>query len=193
MKIPELENGEKYVGLYVVDFGENTGVGFAAEEVAELLESEKFKDCRVYKIHRAYPDGKIELKGVRNQIFQLEMGMFFYSYNLAAAENDFKALVQLAEQAYPPGRAKVHLAKYANDKFVVALIYPAEYNDEFSGWLLDGDYKTLGPAEGGIEAVRRYYGDGPEILERQQLFGRSNYQSRTGQELLAATRMAVQR
>ena len=62
MKLPELKKPDKYIGLYVVDFGNHSGVGFTASEVAELLESEKFKDCKVYKIHNAYPDGRLELK-----------------------------------------------------------------------------------------------------------------------------------
>ena len=79
MKLPKLEKPDKYVGLYVFDFGDSSGVGFTAEEVAELLESEKFQDCKAYKIHRAYPDGRLELKGVRREIFQLEAGILFYA------------------------------------------------------------------------------------------------------------------
>ena len=71
MRLPKVQNSEKYAGLYVFDFGGHTGVGFTAQEVAELLESEKYRDCKVYKIHRAYPDGRLELKGVRAEIFQL--------------------------------------------------------------------------------------------------------------------------
>jgi len=47
MKLPKLEKPDKYVGLYVFDFGDHVGVGFAAEEVAELLESEKYRDGKV--------------------------------------------------------------------------------------------------------------------------------------------------
>ena len=193
MKLPKVEKADKYVGLYVFDFGDHTGVGFTAQEVAELLESEKYKDCKVYKIHRAYPDGRLELKGVRAEIFQLEAGMFFYSGSLETAKRDFKGLVNLAVGAAPPCRAKVHLARYSDEKFAVAVIYPAEYDDEISRWLLDGEYKTSGAAEGGIAVVQRYYDDKPQILERHQLFGESEWVSRTGQELLAATRLAVQR
>jgi hypothetical protein len=64
MKLPEVKDSQKYKGLYVVDFGGRCGVGFTADEVAELLESEKFKDVKVYKIYKAYPDGRMELKGV---------------------------------------------------------------------------------------------------------------------------------
>ncbi|MBA7659888.1 hypothetical protein ES703_67882 [subsurface metagenome] len=193
MKLPELEKPEKYVGLYIFDFGDHVGVGFTAQEAAELLESEKYKDGKVYKIHKAYPDGKLELKGVRADTFQLEAGMFFYSSELETAGRDFKALVNLAVKSVPPCRAKVHLTKYSDDKFVVALIYPAEYDDEVSSWLLDSEYKTGGAAEAGIEPVRRYYDYKPEILKRHQLFGKSELISRTGEELLACLKLAVQR
>ena len=74
MNLPELEKPEKYVGLYIFDFGDHAGVGFTAEEIAELLESEKYKDGKVYKIHKAYPDGRLEIKGVTRETFQLEAG-----------------------------------------------------------------------------------------------------------------------
>jgi len=193
MKLPELQNSRKYVGLYVFDFGEHTGVGFTAEEVAELLESEKYKDGKVYKIHKAYPDGRLELKGVLKETFQLEAGMFFYSSNIDTARCNFKEFVNLAGKTAPPCRAKVHLAKYSKDKFVVALIYPAEYDDEVSSWLLDGGYKTAGAAEGGTVAVQKYYDRKPQILDRHQLFSRTELVSRTGEELLASLKSAVQR
>jgi len=193
MKLPKLKNSEKYIGLYIFDFGEHTGVGFTAEEVAELLESEKYKHSKVYKIHRAYPDGTLELKGVPAQTFQLEAGIFFYSNSLESTRRDFKKLVDLADKITPPCRAKVHLSKYSNDKYVVALIYPAEYDDELSSWLLDGQYKTSGAVESGVGAVQRYFNFEPEILDRYQLFAKSELRSRSGQELLAGLKLAVQR
>jgi hypothetical protein len=193
MKLPELKKPEKYAGLYIFDFGDHVGVGFTAQEVAELLESEKYSYGKVYKIHRAFPDGKLELKGVTTETFQLEAGMFFYSTESETARRDFKELVNMAVKTAPPSRAKVHLAQYDDDNFVTAIIYPAEYDDEFSLWLLEGGYKTSGPAEGGIEAVQKYYDQKPKNLERHQLFGESETISRTGEELLASVKMAVQR
>jgi hypothetical protein len=193
MKLPEIKNPDKYVGLYIVDFGDHSGVGFTADEAAELLESEKFKDIKVYRIYNAYPDGRIELKGVPNENFELEAGMFFYQFDRTIAESDFKRLIGSAVRTAPPAKAKVHLAKYNSEKFATAIIFPAEYNDQFSRWLGDINYKTSGPAEGGIEAVKRYYANAPEILERHQLFGQQKFESRTGAELLAAIKMAVVR
>ncbi|MBN1795314.1 MAG: hypothetical protein JW804_01445 [Sedimentisphaerales bacterium] len=193
MDIPKLEKAVRYVGLYVVDFGEHSGVGFTAQEVAELLESEKYKDVQVYKIHKAYPDGRIELKGIPAQTFQLETGMFFYSADEETAKDDFKRLSAIAVSSAPPCRAKVHLAKYSDDKFVTAIVYPAEFDEEISDWLLANDYKTPGLAEGGISATQQYYQSAPEVLERHQLFGKDENNSRTGDELLAKVRLAVQR
>ena len=193
MELPELERPDRYVGLYVFDFGDHTGVGYTAQEVAELLESEKYGGGKVYKIHRAYPDGKLEIKGVPVETFQLEAGMFFYSQDGEAARRDYRALVDLAVRTAPPCRAKVHLARYSEDKFAVALIYPAEYDEEISSWLIEGDYRTAGAAEGGTNAVQRYYDSAAEILERHQLFGQSEHISRTGTELLASVKLAVQR
>ncbi len=193
MDVPKLQKPDKYIGLYVVDFGDHSGVGFTAQEVAELLESEKFKDVTVYKIHNAYPDGRLELKGVPPRTFQLEAGTFFYSDDLETTREDFKKLIGISVTAAPPCRTKVHLAKYNDRRFAVALIYPAEYEDEISKWLLDNNYKTDGPAEGGTAAVTQYYQSQPEILERHQLFTKNELESRTGEELLAATKLAVQR
>jgi len=193
MELPKLEKPDKYVGLYIFDFGDHAGVGFTAQEIAELLESEKYSHGKVYKVHRAYPDGKLELKGVLAETFQLEAGMFFYSHDRTSAERDYKSLVHLAVRVAPPCRAKIHLAKYADDKFAVAFIYPAEYDDEVSSWLAESDYKTAGAAEGGTGAVQRYYDSAAEIIERHQLFGQSDLASRTGEELLASLKLAVQR
>jgi hypothetical protein len=193
MKLPELEKPEKYVGLYIFDFGDHTGVGFTAQEVSELLESEKYRDGKVYKIHKAYPDGKLEIKGVQAATFQLEAGMFFYSSDKETAQRDFRQLVDLAVRTAPPCRAKVHLATNGEESFVVALIYPAEYDDEVSSWLSLGEYRTSGAAEGGVGAVQRYYDLRAEVLDRHQLFGESESVSRTGEELLACVKLAVQR
>jgi len=193
MKLPKLDKPDRYKGLYVFDFGDHAGVGFTAEEVAELLDSERYGEGKVYKIHRAYPDGRLELKGVPAARFQLEAGMFFYAGDEATARADFQRLVNLAVRAVPPCRAKVHLAQYADDKFAVALIYPAEYDDEVSSWLLEGDFRTAGAVAGGSGAVEQYYQDEPNILDRHQLFETSANVSRTGDELLASLTRAVQR
>ncbi|MGH2272333.1 hypothetical protein ACQ9LF_11085 [Anaerohalosphaeraceae bacterium U12dextr] len=193
MKLPVIDNTKRYVGLYVVDFGGHSAVGFTALEVAELLESEQFADIKVYKIHNAYPDGTMELVGVPNETFELEAGMFFYAGDETTARDDFKRLTNIAVTSSAPSRAKVHLARLSDNAFVTALIYPAEYDDQFSRWLLDNRYMTQGVAEGGTGAVQRYYDIPKEILDQRQLFAADSFEQLTGVELLAATRRVMVR
>ena len=192
MKLPEVKEAPKYVGLYVVDFGDHSGVGFTAAEVAELLDSERFADVHVYKIHRAYPDGQMELKGVTSERFGLEAGMFFYAADETTAKDDFTRLLAWAETQLPPSRCKAHLSK-TEQGYLTALIYPAEFDDEFSRWLLEGQYRTAGAVEGGTSAVGGYYDAAPQILEREQLWPQESLESLHGEALLEATKRAVVR
>lgn len=190
MKLPQVQEASKYVGLYVVDFGDHSGVGFTASEVAELLESERFADVHVYKIHRAAPDGTLELKGVAPQTFELEAGMLFYAADEAPARDDYARLLAWADEQLPPGRCKVHLAK-TDAGYVTALIYPAEFDDEFSRWLLDGRYRTAGMVEGGVSAIAGYYAQEPEVLERTQLWPAESLESLHGEALFDAAKRAI--
>ena len=181
------------MGLYVVDFGDHSAVGFTAEEVAELLDSEANRDVRIYKIYNATPDGRMELKGVAREVFGLEAGMFFYARDEQAGKADVERLCGLANTTPPPTRAKAHFASDNNGGFVTALIYPAEYDQEFSRWLLDGRYRTEGAIEAGPNAVQRYYDADWKILDQRQLWGQKSIESFQGQTLRDAARKAVVR
>ncbi|MCD6175494.1 MAG: hypothetical protein J7K65_07005 [Planctomycetes bacterium] len=192
MKLPEINEANKYMGLYVVDFGDHCGVGFTAEEVAELLESERFADVQVYKVHRANPDGTMELKGVTKEAFQLEAGMFFYAADEKTARADFRRLTAWSDTQLPPARCKTQLTNTDNTH-LIALIYPAEFDEAFSQWLLDGHYRTAGQVEGGTGAVQQYYDAEPNILERKQLWPSSSIEHFQGEALLEATNRAIVR
>ena len=192
MKLPEVKNADKYTGLFVVDFGDHCGVGFVAEEVAELLESEQFADVQIYQVHRANPDGTMELKGVNKETFQLEAGMFFYAADETTARNDYQRLLAWSDKQLPPGRCKVQLAN-SGDSYATALIYPAEFDEAFSRWLLDGNYRTAGEVEGGTGSVRRYYDANWDVLERKQLWPSSSIEHLQGEALLEATNRAIVR
>ena len=192
MKLPEIKEADKYTGLYVVDFGDHCAVGFTAEEVAELLESEQFATVQAYKVHRANPDGTMELKGLSKETFQLEAGMFFYANDAETAQDDYQRLLAWADEQLPPARCKVHLANNG-DSYVTALVYPAEFDDAFSRWLLDGNYRTAGQVEGGTSATQRYYDAVPEVLDRKQLWPASSIEHLQGKMLFEATKRAIVR
>lgn len=192
MNIAQVSEPEKYVGLYVVDFGDHSGVGFTAGEVAELLDSEQYADVKVYRIYRALPDGTMELRGVSGHTFQKESGMFFYADSEGAARDDYDRLLVWAAKQLPPARCKVHLAHWGQT-FVTALVYPAEYDDAISSWLIDGGYRTAGLVQAGPDAVRQYYDHGGEILDQSQLWPEKSIQNLTGSELFDAAKRAVVR
>jgi hypothetical protein len=192
MKLPEIKDAGQYTGLFVIDFGDHCGVGFVAEEVAELLESERFADVQVYQVHRANPGGTMELKGINKETFQLEAGMFFYANDAESTRGDYQRLLAWSDKQLPPARCKVQLAN-ADNAHLVALIYPAEFDDAFSKWLLDGNYRTAGQVEGGTSAVQRYYDAEPNILDRKQLWPSSAIEHFQGESLLEATNRAIVR
>lgn len=197
MNWPALEEPQRYAGLYVYDFGDWTAVGYTAEEIAILLESEEYGTGKAYRIQRATPDGQFELRGVSTERFHAEGGMLFYRASETPARADFDALCAIGGDSPPPCRAKVHLADRGPQtgpaRFVTALIYPAEYEDEISHWLMDADYAGGDLAEGGISHVSNYYGEEKTILERQQLWSRSTIPARSAEDVFASVRRAVQR
>jgi hypothetical protein len=197
MILPRVNDGQRLQGLYVYDFGEWTAVGYTAAEIAILLEDANYRGGRVYKIHRATPDGQMELKGVSPERFQLESGMFFYRSELAQAKTDYVGLRAAADETSPPCRAALQLADRSpaagDQRFVTGLIYPAEYEDEISAWLTQVEFYGGDLAEGGISHVTNYYHEQKTVLERQQLWSQPAIPSRSPEEVLASVRQAVQR
>ncbi len=197
MQLPVVANADRYRGLYVYDFGDWSAVGYTAEEIAILLEDPATAGGGVYRIMRATPDGRMELRGVAAERFQLESAMLFYRRGADQARDDFAALTTMAQETPPPCRAFVHLADRGAaagpTRYVTALIYPAEQDEEIARWLLDRQYAGGDTVEGGVSPVGNYYDEEKTILERQQLWSAHTIPSRSREEVLASTRRAVQR
>ncbi len=197
MKLPGVENAPKYQGLYVYDFGDWTAVGYTAGEIAILAESERYRGGKVYRIHRATPDGRMELQGVSANRLSVESGMFFYRKDLAAARADFESLKEAGETDPPPCRAFIHLtersAARGATRYVTALIYAAEQENEMARWLTALAYDGGDVAEGGSSHVSNYQQEIKTILDRQQLWSPQTIPSRSADQVLASVRQAVQR
>ncbi len=194
IKLPKVEAPERYTGLYVFDFGDQAAVGYTADEIAVLLESGRHRDGKVYRIHRALPDGTMELEGVPRARFEAEDGVFFYRADAAKARQDFQELSRLAEASSPPCRMKTHLARLEGEPVVhvTAMMFPAEYTHDVSAWLKEIGYRGGDYCEGGISQVTAYQACSATILERGQLHA-TGAQSRPAEEVLASTHLPVQR
>lgn len=197
MNLPKLSDPGRYRSLYVFDFGDWTAVGYTAPEVAILLEDPRYQAGKVYKIHNATPDGRLELRGVSTERFQLESAMLFWRDNLGDAREDFDALCAAVDRQPPPGRGFVHfaesLAAGQAGRFVTALVYPSEYDDEFARWLLDIDFQGGEQVEGGISMATTYYQLDRHVIDRRQLWSAATIAARTADEVFASVRQAVQR
>lgn len=191
IKIETTDAPEKYTGLYVVDFGDYSSIGFTGEQVEALLESEKDSDMKIYKIYNAYPDGTFELRGMPKEVFNLESGLFFYGKSLEQSRQDYRRLLELVQGAESfPVRARLELSRIEEDCCLMALIYPAEADGDVSRWLLEKDYTTSGAAEGGIGKVEKYYASKPQVIESEQIL--SGKQTRETEKLFSSVKYAAQ-
>lgn len=193
MKLLAIENGPALQGLYVYDFGDWTAVGCTAAEIAVLLEDKQQSAGTIYRIHRAYPDGRMELKGVSAERWQLENGMFFYRNDLDGARLDFQSLCLAADADPPPCRAFVQLADRTEaqpfDRYVTALIYPSEFEDDMAAWLLARNFMGGDRVEAGISHVTNFYAEQKDVLDRRQLWSRASSPARLPREILADRRV----
>lgn len=194
MKLPGLEQPESYAGLYVFDFAGQVAVGYTADEIAVLLESERYVDGKVYRIHRALPDGTMELQGVSRETFQKEDGLLFHRATRDAARADFEELARMAAAEKPPCRMKLQLAALSGSptSHLTVVIFPAEYTHDVAEWLNRIGFEGGNVVEGGPSQVTSYYDASPEVLERRQLWPEGSL-SRPAEEVLASTHLAVQR
>ena len=194
MKLPVLDNPTAYRGLYVFEFDDSVGVGYTAEEIESLLETERFAEGKVYKIYNAAPDGTMEIRGVPASHFQVESGTFFCSSEATAAAEDYETLLKLAEATPPPCRAKVQAGVIEGAKFAhgVGLIYPAEAEDEIGRWLLEIGYQGGQTVEAGASRVSHWYGHA-KVYWRAQLSPPQSLAPRNREELFETIGQPIQR
>lgn len=186
MNLPRTQNPQAYAGSYVVDLGGEVAMGYSAEQVAIILESARYADAKVYKVVRAYPDGRMEIRGVDRSRFHLEDGLFFYRQQLDQARADFETLKQAAQQSPPPCRATWHLAKTPDSPLgsLTALIFPAEYTDEIADWLTAISFEGGHEVAGGISRITGYRNDAT-VLARHQFWPAQRLAGQTAEQVLA--------
>ncbi len=193
MKIPETERAGDYVDLYIIDFGDSCAMGYTADEVAVLLESERFAEAKVYRIYGARPDGSMEIVGVAREKFGLESGMFFHCRTEETGRRDYEYLCGWSEENRPPCRAKLHLAKLEDGTLLIGLIYPAEYEHQVGKWLSGSEFRGEGAVDAGISQVSRYYESKAERRAEKQLTANDVMRCRGRDELLACVGIELQR
>jgi len=132
--------------------------------------------------------------GVSTRRFLLESGMFFFSRTPEKALADFDALALLATGDQAPSRAKLQLAqvKGAAMPHAVALIYPAEFDAEWSAWLTSTGYRGGESCDGGTSHVAAWYSDA-NVMNSVQVLGVLDHAVRPLEDLLATVGKPLQR
>lgn len=194
MKLPPLHDPQKYAGLYIFNFGDHVSVGYTAEEIAILLDSGRFPDGQAYRIYRAAADGTMELEQVSRAALRREDGLLFYRHLVREARRDFNHLIRLAEHAPPPCRLAAELAKIrsAGPGYLTAVIYPAEGSQQVSEWLNRIKFEGGDFVRGGAAELACYRNASPVVVDQRRWAGTQG-PSRSAEEVLATTDLAVQR
>lgn len=194
MRLPPLRDPLQYAGLYVFDFGDHVSVGYTADEVRILLDSGRFAAGHAYRVHRALPDGTLELQQVEREALRREDGLLFYRHLVRDARRDFDQLVGLADNDPPPCRALAQLAKIqtAGPGYLSALIFPAEAGGRISAWLERIKFEGGDFVRGGSSELECFFGAHPVIIDQRE-WAETRSGSRSAQEVLATTNLAVQR
>lgn len=194
MIIPPIAEPARYVGLYIVDFGDHVSVGYTAREVSFLLDDDRFKDARVYQIHRVQPDGGLDLRGVTEPDFGTQEALLFFRRDRETARADFDALIELATGALPPCAVAVELATLSETRECVTVLrFPAESTTALGAWLNSIGYVGGERVEGGRSAADHYRSAAKDVLSTHQLFPPADRTSRPLDQVLAATHQPLQR
>lgn len=195
-RLPRLTDPQRYQGLYVVDFGDTLSVGYVAGEVATLFESNRFPRMRAFRIHRALPDGTVSLAQVSRDRFRpgTEEALFFLQDSEPAARDDFDTLRDLAEDRFPcPARVELAELPGREYPFLTVLIYPAEYTDDVSSFLLAASYQGGETVEFGTHHLAAFRRANPRVIDQAAITPAAASAPRSLEDLLTTRHFATQR
>jgi hypothetical protein len=195
VKLPRLDNPQRYVGLYVYDFGERAAVGYTAEEIQVLQASPEHGAGHAYRICSATADGQLMLRGVARIDSSSEEGMIFFQSGEPAARGDFEDLKDRAQSAPPPCVVHWHLASDEQLEYVhfTMLRYEAEHSDAVGQWLLQIGFMGGVRVDCGPRVVSYYQGGRIRETERVAIAPHASLRSRPRWEVLATVGQPIQR
>ena len=137
MHLPPISNPQRYVGLYVYDFGTHVSVGYTAGEIGVLLASVEHGDGTAYEIYRVSEAGGFELRGVAGARLMAQEAMGFLREDEEAARRDYESLKSVAAEHPAPCRVDVHREKLDafTPPYATILIYSVAASAVLSDWL----------------------------------------------------------
>lgn len=128
---------QKYVGLYVYDFGDHVAVGYTAAEVRILRETEAHRDGTAYEIYRVSEEGAIELRGVHDERLTTREAVCFLRATASAARRDYEAIRAAADRDPVPTDVETQLGTLQgfDPPHVTGVSYPTSAATVMARWL----------------------------------------------------------
>jgi len=195
VKLPALDQPQRYVGLYVYDFGDHASVGYTAREIRYLRESQSHRHGTAYEIYRATDDGVVELRGTLDERLGACEAMCFLRHDAAQARRDYDAYCESAERHPVPCPTEILLARLYDFEppDVTALLYAASAGTAMSGWLTSAGVRAGDVVVGGIDAHAQLVASGGLRIASRQLRTLIDYQDRSAEEVLRTIHLPLQR
>ncbi len=195
MRIPPLKSPERYVGLFVFDFGDHTSVGYTVEEIAILRRQPKYANGVAYSVQAADESGRMELCGLSAERLCTEEGLIHGYKETDAARLSYDCLQDLAEDHPLPARVRLELAEYHAHRapHVVVLMYPAYAAGLIGDWLRRSGFDGGDVVTAGASEIASYRASNSLRIASCELPGRIDYTPRDEAEVLADVHLPVQR
>lgn len=195
LTLPPIPNAARYAGLYIFDFGEHVAVGYTAAEIAFLRAHPEFAGGTAYEIYRADADGRIELRGARDDRLHAREAFCFLRADASAANDDYLSLKRNAEANPPPCSIELQLSKLYSGEFpyVTALLHAAAHADAVAGWLSAGGFMGGDQIQVGVHALAWLQQSGGVRLASCQPAALQVLADRTPEEILLAIHEPIQR
>ena len=184
MRLPVVEHPERYVGLYVFDFGTHVSIGYTASEIELLRQAASHREGTAYEIYRIDDSGRYELRGACDERLAAQEALCFLHADLTAARSDYDRLTAHAAQHPVPCAAEVILARIAafDPPGVAAVTYPGVSFDV----LVDKCSRDHGPAAARKTPVAARVGFSNNLDALADVFSSSGYAPFDDSEALTA-------
>jgi hypothetical protein len=195
LKLPMIKDPERYVGLFVYDFGSHTSVGYTAGEISILRSSMEHAAGTAYQIYRASEYGGLELRGILDDQLLAREAMCFLRDDPAAARRDFDSLRRAAQATPTPCLARIELARLYSFQppEVTALLYPAASSLVVGRWLNRVAFSGGDFVCGGHGVHLQYTSADGVRIASEELNAELDYHDRAAEAVLAAVDQAFQR
>ena len=188
MKIPPLQQPERYAGSYLLDLGDRVCVGYTADEVAVLLETEECRSATAYLIHRVDERGNVELVGVSTKDVVRRDILIFAFDSPDAARTAFSCLRRLAAKTPAPCPCSMELTDFdgVEPSHVISLTFPQAASGQLSAWLERNEFDAGDRVFGGPQTLSQYQAAAPTPIAQCLLATTFDHKSRSREELLAS-------